>query len=192
MPNAGKVGEMGCWTLVEGLLADGLPMRLYVAEHGGKLWAVSMHDDEHPRSEDEFIWRLGSAMEWSRCEMGAGSDMLRAATAEARDYFAGHRLSFDVPVELRGTSFQVRVWQELARIPFGMTRSYADIAELIGHPAAFRAVGNANGRNNLPLFVPCHRVLASGGKLGGFTGGIGLKKRLLEHEAAVLAKQKAA
>ncbi len=167
-------------------------MRLYVAEHAGKLWAASMHDDEHPRSEDEFVWRLGSAITWSRCEAGAGSDLLSVVNAELREYFAGRQLSFSVPLQLRGTSFQVRVWQELMRIPFGVTRSYADVAELIGHPAAFRAVGNANGRNNLPLFVPCHRVLASGGKLGGFTGGIGLKKRLLEHEAAVLGKQKAA
>jgi len=183
---------MGFWTLIEGSLTDGLPMRLYVAEHGGKLWAASMHDDEHPRSEDEFTWRLGSGIKWNRCEAGPGSDLLRDSKEELLEYFAGRRLSFHLPLELRGTSFQVRVWQELLQIPFGVTRSYADVARLIEHPSAFRAVGNANGRNHLPLFVPCHRVLASGGKLGGFTGGIGLKKRLLSHEAAVLGKQKAA
>ena len=183
---------MANWTLVEGTLTDGLAMRLCVAEHEGKLWSASLRDDAHPRSESEFVWQLGSRMNWTRCERAHIPDSLKEITSEVLEYFAGRRLSFNIPVELRGTPFQVRVWQELQRIPFGLTRSYGEIAELIGYPAAFRAVGNANGRNNLPLVVPCHRVLASGGKLGGFTGGIGLKKRLLAHEAAVLGKQKAA
>ena len=105
------------------------------------------------------------------------------------EYFAGRRLLFEVPLSLRGTAFQVKVWQQLTRIAFGATASYGDIAEVVGHPAAFRAVGTANGRNNLPIFVPCHRVIAAGGKLGGFTGGINLKKRLLAHEAAVLGRR---
>lgn len=183
---------MGTWTLIEGRLADGLPMRMYVAERDGKLWTASMHDDQHPRSEDEFLWRLGCATSWRRCQAGTGSDFLKVVAAQVSDYFAGGRSAFDLPVELRGTPFQIRVWQELMRIPFGGKRSYGEVAELIGHPTAFRAVGNANGRNNLPLFVPCHRVLASGGKLGGFTGGIGLKKRLLAHEAAKVAQSRAA
>lgn len=176
---------MATWTLVEGLLADGAAMRVYVAERDNRLWRASLNDDEHPRGEDEFLWSLGSQHGWKRCEPGTGSEVLRAAATELSDYFAGTRKSFDVAIDLRGTAFQVRVWQELLRIPFGGTRSYRDIAELIGQPKACRAVGSANGRNNVPIFVPCHRVLASGGKLGGFTGGIGLKKRLLAHEAAV-------
>jgi O-6-methylguanine DNA methyltransferase len=86
----------------------------------------------------------------------------------------------------------VRVWQQLREIPFGSTCTYGELAATIGHPSAFRAVGGANGHNWLPIFVPCHRVLAVGGKLGGFTGGIGLKKRLLAHEAAVLGSRAAA
>lgn len=151
-----------------------------------------MCDDEHPRSEDEFLWRLGTALKWQRFQTGSGSDFLKTVAGQVSDYFAGRRASFELPIELRGTRFQVRVWEELIKIPFGVTRSYAEIAHLIGHANAFRAVGNANGRNNLPVFVPCHRVLASGGKLGGFTGGVGLKKRLLAHEAAVLSGRKAA
>ncbi len=167
-------------------------MRLYVAEHGDKLWSASLHDDNHPLTEDEFVWRLGSAAKWERCEAGSAPDVLRNAAAQLSDYFSGRRLSFDLPYEFRGTPFQVRVWEELMRIPFGATRSYRELAEQIGQPKACRAVGSANGRNNLPLFVPCHRVLGSGGKLGGFTGGIGLKKRLLAHETAVLSRCRAA
>ncbi len=167
-------------------------MRMYLAEHEGKLWHASMHDDEHPHTEDEFVWRLGKRLDWKRVGTRAGSDTLSVAAAQVSDYFAGRRVSFDVPLSLRGTPFQVRVWEKLMEIPFGVTRSYGEIAELIKHPAACRAVGSANGRNNLPVFVPCHRVLAAGGKLGGFTGGIGLKKRLLEHEASVLDKRRAA
>jgi O-6-methylguanine DNA methyltransferase len=178
--------------LVEGQLADGAPMRVYLAEHQNRLWSASLNDDEHPRSEDEFLWRLGSRQPWRCCERGSGSEVLRAAANQLSDYFAGRRTSFELPLELHGTPFQVRVWQELMRIPFGATRSYGDIAESIGQPKACRAVGSANGRNNLPIFVPCHRVLAAGGKLGGFTGGIGMKKRLLAHEAAVATRSRAA
>lgn len=183
---------MAEWTLVEGSLADGLPMRLFVAEQDGKLCHASLQDDLHPRSEDEFLWRLSTQATWVRRETRQGSELLRHAAAQIAQYFSGRRLSFELPIALCGTRFQVRVWQELTRIPFGQTRSYGDIAEQIGHPAAYRAVGNANGKNRLPLLVPCHRVLAAGGKLGGFTGGIGLKKRLLAHETAVLGKKHAA
>jgi O-6-methylguanine DNA methyltransferase len=82
----------------------------------------------------------------------------------------------------RGTPFQRKVWSALARIPYGRTRSYGEIAQAIGHPKAFRAVGNANGRNSIPLIIPCHRVIASGGGLGGFGHGIKVKKRLLDFE----------
>jgi methylated-DNA-[protein]-cysteine S-methyltransferase len=180
---------MAMWILIEGRLADGFPMRMYLAEHAGKLWSASMHDDEHPFSEDDFASRLsghGNRRQFSAGD-GAASDVLSTAAEQVLEYFAGRRLNFNLPLSLRGTLFQVRVWQELLQIPFGTTRTYGDIAEIIGHPTAFRAVGSANGRNNLPVFIPCHRVLAAGGKLGGFTGGIGLKKRLLAHEASVLS-----
>jgi O-6-methylguanine DNA methyltransferase len=183
---------MGDWTEIEGTLADGLRMRFYLAEHDGKLWRSALEDDLHRTSEDEFAWRLGKHENWTRREGGSGSDVLERAAAQVTEYFSGRRLSFDLPVDFKGTPFQLRVWQELMRIPFGTTRSYGEIAATMEQPAAYRAVGNANGRNRLPLLVPCHRVLAAGGKLGGFTGGIGLKRRLLDHEAAVLGKRNAA
>lgn len=167
-------------------------MRLYIAEREGKLWSASLQDDVHPIAEMEFEHRLRGPEKWVRCDPQKGSGVLACAARQIKDYFAGRLLQFQVPIDLHGTAFQVRVWRELTEIPFGMTRSYGQVAELIGHPAAFRAVGNANGRNNLPVFVPCHRVLAAGGKLGGFTGGIGLKRRLLDHEAAVFAQSSSA
>ena len=179
------------WTLVEGRLADGLPMRLYLAEHNGKLCHATLQDDEYPVTEDEFQWRIRADGKCVRCD-GGGSEVLASAAAQVRDYFAGRLFRFDLPLELSGTPFQVSVWKQLTEIPFGITRSYGEIAESIGQPAACRAVGNANGRNKLPVFVPCHRVLAAGGKLGGFTGGIGLKQRLLAHEARWMQRASAA
>jgi methylated-DNA-[protein]-cysteine S-methyltransferase len=174
---------MGHWTWAEALLTDGLPLRVYLAEHDGKLWAASLSDGVHPSTEDEFKWRLGNDYEWKQ---DGDSDTLRDAVCQVNEYFTGKRLAFDLPLALRGTAFQVRVWEELLRIPFGGRLSYGDIAEAVGQPGAVRAVGNANGRNNLPLVVPCHRVLAAGGKWGGFTGGLGLKRRLLAHEESVV------
>ena len=175
------------WILVEGRLADGLPMRLYVAEAHGQISAACLHDDVHPRSAEEFEWRCKGGSTPVKSQASAGKPkVLQAAEEQVLEYFSGRRCQFDLPLQWQGTDFQIRVWQELAKVPFGATPSYQRIAEQIGAPKASRAVGSANGRNRLPLFVPCHRIIAAGGKLGGFTGGLGLKKRLLAHEAAVL------
>jgi O-6-methylguanine DNA methyltransferase len=101
---------------------------------------------------------------------------------QLKKYLKGELREFDCKLEFRGTPFQKKVWSALARIPYGRTRSYRDIARAIGHPKAFRAVGNANGRNSVPLIIPCHRVIESNGGLGGFGHGIKVKKRLLEFE----------
>ena len=112
----------------------------------------------------------------------------RAVVADAREqllaYFAGHRKIFDLPLNPLGTPFQVKVWHALAEIPFGSTCSYGDLARRIGKAAAVRAVGAANGRNPLPIVLPCHRVIGSDGSLTGFGGGLPLKQFLLEHEGA--------
>ena len=98
---------------------------------------------------------------------------------------AGHDLDQNLPLDLYGTPFQLSVWKEMLRIPAGKTRSYAEVARRIGRPKAFRAVAQACGANPVPIVVPCHRVVASGGKLGGYTGGIEKKIRLLEAEGAL-------
>jgi methylated-DNA-[protein]-cysteine S-methyltransferase len=107
--------------------------------------------------------------------------------AEARrqleEYFDGRRETFDLPMQLTGTEFQVRVLEELQRIPYGETTSYAAIAARIGRPKAVRAVGAANGRNPIPIIIPCHRVIGSRGDLTGFGGGLDTKEALLRLEA---------
>jgi methylated-DNA-[protein]-cysteine S-methyltransferase len=97
-------------------------------------------------------------------------------------YFAGERTAFDVPLAPRGTPFQKRVWAALQEIPFGQTRSYAELAQAVGMPGAARAVGSANARNPLSIVVPCHRVVATSGALTGYAGGVERKQWLLAHE----------
>lgn len=106
---------------------------------------------------------------------------LAAAVEQLRAYFAGELTRFDLPCLQDGTPFQRRVWEELAAIPFGETLSYREVAERLRKPTAARAVGSANGRNQLAIVVPCHRVLAAGG-LGGYGGGLWRKEWLLAHE----------
>jgi len=98
------------------------------------------------------------------------------------EYFKGKRKKFSVPLLLDGTDFQKAVWRQLQRIPFGQTASYGDVARAIGSPQAFRAVGNANNKNPIPLIIPCHRVIGSDGRLVGFGSGIWRKEWLLDHE----------
>lgn len=98
------------------------------------------------------------------------------------EYFKGRRQKFSIPLVLAGTDFQKAVWRQLQKIPFGQTASYGDVARAVGSPRAFRAVGNANNKNPIPLIIPCHRVIGSDGKLVGFGGGIWRKEWLLEHE----------
>ena len=115
-------------------------------------------------------------------------DVHYRAASELEQYFAGTLRDFTVPVKLHGTPFQLAVWQELLKIPYGETRSYKDIACAIGKPKATRAVGGANHNNPISIIVPCHRVIASDGSLGGYGGGLDIKQRLLElekHGAAV-------
>ena len=106
----------------------------------------------------------------------------RNVVNQLKKYLKGNLKRFDCKLDFKGTPFQRRVWSALAKIPYGQTRSYKEIARAIGHPKAFRAVGNANGQNSIPLIIPCHRVIESNGGLGGFGHGIAVKRRLLDFE----------
>ncbi len=106
----------------------------------------------------------------------------RPAIRQILEYLKGKRTEFDLPLDLRGTEFQRSVWQALLEIPYGEVRSYREIAGAVGRPRAVRAVGAANGSNPVALVVPCHRVIAADGKLGGYGGGLDLKARLLAME----------
>jgi methylated-DNA-[protein]-cysteine S-methyltransferase len=117
-----------------------------------------------------------------------GSDedpVLSAAARQLSEYFRGKRRHFDLPLAAAGTAFQQQVWHALGEIPYGELRSYRDSARHIGRDRAVRAVGAANGRNPLPIVVPCHRVIGSDGSLTGFAGGVAIKRRLLELEGAI-------
>jgi len=103
---------------------------------------------------------------------------------ELNEYFAGQRREFSFPLDLRGTDFQLQCWRALLDIPYGETRTYAEIARAIGHPHAFRAVGMSNNRNPIAIVVPCHRVIASDGSLCGYGGGLDIKRKLLDLEQA--------
>jgi methylated-DNA-[protein]-cysteine S-methyltransferase len=108
------------------------------------------------------------------------------AIDELTAYFEGKATAFATPIEMAGTAFQQAVWGELLNIPFGETRSYAQIASAIGKPSAVRAVGAANGKNPLGIIVPCHRVIGKNGSLTGYAGGLDMKLWLLRHEGALL------
>lgn len=117
---------------------------------------------------------------------GGTLSLLDRVAAQLNEYFAGTRTTFDLPLEPCGTDFQLSVWELLRKIPYGVTRSYGELARRLGDPKATRAVGAANGANPIPIIVPCHRVVGSKGELTGFGGGIERKRWLLEHEGALM------
>jgi methylated-DNA-[protein]-cysteine S-methyltransferase len=114
------------------------------------------------------------------------ADALQPWLNQLTEYFDGHRQQFSLPLDLRGTDFQLQCWRALLDIPYGETRSYREIAQAIGHPHAFRAVGMSNNRNPIAIVVPCHRVIASDGTLCGYGGGLDLKRKLLDLEQSNL------
>ena len=144
----------------------------------GALTAV--FDEDGRLTELSFAGRASSA----RADGGAGRAAGASGTLarQLAEYFAGKRQTFDIPLNLKGTEFQLAVWNELLRIPYGDTITYAELARRIGRPAAIRAVGAANGANPIPVIVPCHRVIGSNGTLTGYGGGIERKQWLLALE----------
>lgn len=113
-------------------------------------------------------------------------DRLAPALTQLREYFACTRREFDLPLDVRGTPFQRAVWTQVARIPYGTTTTYGEIAHRIGRPRAARAVGGANSANPLPIIIPCHRVIGAGGALIGYGAGLAVKAMLLQLEGALL------
>ena len=167
-------------------------MRAYVDEVGSPAGPLAFAVDEegalirlHFTESDS-----GSAMEEELEDEGYVVEADETRTAPVREecfeYASGRRKPFDAPLAFADSEWQRAVWLELTRIPFGETRSYGEIADALGCPGAARAVGRANASNVLPVVVPCHRVIAADGTLGGFNGGLHLKTRLLEHERRVL------
>jgi methylated-DNA-[protein]-cysteine S-methyltransferase len=162
----------------------------------GKLWqTVPMLEWTEVRFVDDLRLRLVASVSGLRSlelrptgvleiQRNDGNRFLLEAAAQLHAYFAAKLRRFDLPLDMQGTDFQRRVWRQLEEIPYGETRSYAQIANAIGTPKAVRAVGAANGANPIAIIVPCHRVIGSNGKLTGFGGGLPMKQRLLELEGA--------
>ncbi|HUY76600.1 MAG TPA: methylated-DNA--[protein]-cysteine S-methyltransferase [Ktedonobacterales bacterium] len=179
-------------------------LQLFASERG--LLTIALPNE----SREEAIRRLEHAhgplaiTEWTgeQDELSAGAAptvadaaarataILALAVSELRAYFTDRSAAqgcFTVPLDLRGTSFQRQAWLAVADIPSGATRTYSEIAQMIGRPAAVRAVGAANGANPLPIIIPCHRVIGADGTLTGYGGGLPMKRWLLDHEGVTLA-----
>lgn len=157
-----------------------------------KLWSMStpvgtIYLAASIRGLEGVFWKKPKAGEWVRSLAGPdhGTKTLAHAELELSEYFAGKRTRFTVPLAVDGTEFQKEVWAQLAKIPYGQTLSYRDVAKRVGREKAVRAVGTANGRNPISIIVPCHRVIAADGTLGGYAGGLATKTKLLELEAGV-------
>ena len=135
---------------------------LFIAEESGKIRNISFNKDKIP---DDFAQ--------------GETPLIKKALSQIDEYFSGKRKTFNLPLVLYGTDFQIKVWNALQKIPYGETRSYGEIAVKIGNPKACRAVGMANNRNPIAIVIPCHRVIGSDGSLVGFGGGLGVKERLL-------------
>ena len=144
---------------------------LMLAANDSAVLHIEFRDNRHPA--DRSNWH------------GGESAILDAAQSQLQEYFAGRRRVFDLPLAPHGTEFQRTVWQALADIPYGNTISYAQLAQRLGNPNGTRAVGAANGRNPLPIVLPCHRVIGADGGLTGFGGGLPTKEFLLRLEGAL-------
>ena len=161
---------------------------VHIAELDSPIGALRLASTERGLAYVELPHASGCGLEgWLRRRLpGARPSSAfapnRTAFAQILEYLEGKRSAFELALDLRGTPFQLEVWKALLEIPYGETRSYREIARAVGRPSAVRAVGAANGANPLALVVPCHRVVASGGGLGGYGGGLELKARLLAME----------
>lgn len=154
-------------TLYYDTLPSPLGMLTLVADTQGRLREICFEAEQRPRADEP----------WQR-----DTTRLAQARQQLTEYFAGTRREFTLPLQPQGTVFQQSVWQALLRIPFGATSSYGELAQRIGKPTAMRAVGAANGRNPIPIIVPCHRVIGADGSLTGYSGGLWIKQKLLALE----------
>jgi len=139
--------------------------RIGIAENGTAVTNVTFAGEAVPKN-------------WEQTE----TDLLRKAGAQLQEYFCGRRKAFDFPIEPEGTPFRQKVWKALREIPYGETRTYKEIACAVGNEKACRAVGMANNKNPVAIFIPCHRVIGSNGKLVGYGGGLDIKQYLLDLE----------
>ena len=152
----------------------------FAVDEAGALLALSFRDGAYAETMEQELTRRGY-------DLATDRDRTAPGRRELQEYAAGHRRRFTLPLALAGTPWQLAVWEALTRIPYGETRTYGEVAAMVGRPKAARAVGRANATNRVPLVVPCHRVVGATGSLHGFAGGTAIKARLLAHETDALA-----
>jgi O-6-methylguanine DNA methyltransferase len=153
----------------------------FAAQMGGKIIKISFGSEKDP---DFFQWLEAHVQGGIMVEKSDGSDkILNEARKQILEYLGGSRREFDLPLELIGSDFQKSVWNQIAVIPWGETRTYGQVAKMAKNPKASRAVGGACNKNPLPIIIPCHRVVGSDGSLVGFGGGLDLKEKLLAFES---------
>lgn len=169
----GYTATMGSWISLEP--APGFLLHLAASPRGLCRLSIGVSD----RQFTEALARSTGTDAWRR----NGEPVLREAARQLGGYFRGELREFHLPLDLLGTPFQLRVWRALLQVPYAETRSYADLAREIGSPNAARAVGSATGANPVAIVVPCHRVVASGGGLGGYSAGMDAKRKLLALES---------
>ena len=151
--------------------------KICVVEENRKIIKVIIDNENNENSKDKEIDKKVYEKYQEK-----DTKLLLKAKKELEEYFAGKRKEFDLPLEQEGTEFQKKVWEALERIPYGETRTYKDVAKMVGNEKASRAVGMANNKNNIPIIIPCHRVIGSNGKLVGYALGLDMKKYLLDLE----------
>jgi len=164
--------------------------RIHTARFDSPVGPLTVASSEHglayvalPRANGRGLagWQRRHAPD---AKLAKGYEPNREAIAQILEFLEGKRQDFDLALDLRGTPFQVAVYDEVASIPYGASRSYAEVAAEVGRPTAVRAVGAANGANPIPLVIPCHRVVAKDGQLQGYAGGLDLKAKLLAMESS--------
>jgi len=138
---------------------------------------------EHDGTEINMIKFISEEKYWEHQALELSDKYTNRIKQVLDEYFAGTGHTFDLPLKIEGTEFELQVWEKTQAIPFGQTASYSDIAKSIGNPDAFRAVGTALGKNHIPIIIPCHRIIGTDGALHGFAGGLEIKQWLLDHEA---------
>ncbi|MDO4441754.1 MAG: methylated-DNA--[protein]-cysteine S-methyltransferase [Moraxella sp.] len=152
-----------------------------------RLIALDWHTQKSQRLLGEHVANFDYLSGDQLDERLSGHRLLKQVMTQLNEYFCGLRMQFDIPLDLScGTPFEQAVWQQLQQIPCGQTISYATLAQNIGKPTAYRACANANGKNPISIIIPCHRVIASNGSIGGYTGGVHIKQTLLELERGAL------
>lgn len=163
-----------------------LPM-MSLTTKNGKLLALDWYNDKTAKLFDQLNEQATMILPKDLKDVDDNQKIALQTIQQLDEYFMGQRSSFTIPLDLsHGTDFQIKVWQTLCQIPYGQTISYKTLAQHVGKPTAFRACANANGKNLISLIVPCHRVIASDGGLGGYTGGVEIKQTLLDLEKKYL------